>query len=230
VVIPLYNQARYLARALGSATWQLRAQDEIIVVDDASTDLGRFDAGAAFRQRVMWIRNPERRGVSYSRNRAIERSRAEWIKFLDADDLLAPFALDAIRCLEPPLPPDVVLVTGGCHRIVDGLHRDYLNGASQSIPRILQENPMLPSATFVRRQALLEVGLFDERIDHEEDWDLWLRLHQRFGPESFVVVDQPICYYCINTQDRRSIERKGAVDGVPVREYFRLRYGASPAQ
>ncbi len=54
----------------------------------------------------------------------------------------------------------------------------YLQGAQESLKNILQSNPILPSATFVKREALLEVGLFDPRIVFEDDRDLWLRLHE----------------------------------------------------
>ncbi len=224
VVIPIRNQARYLARALGSVTWQLGPQDEVIVVDDASEDLGSFSPRAAFRQRIMWLRNDRQCGVSFSRNRAIRRSRAEWIKFLDADDILVPFALETVRHPDAPFAPEAVVVGGGCHRILDGQHLDYLDGTARSLKDILHANPLLPSATFVRRLALLEVGLFDERIDFEEDWDLWLRLHRRFGAAGFAASGVPICYYWIGTKDRESVSRRATVDGVPVREYFRRQY------
>ena len=225
VVIPVYNQAKYLFRAVTSALWQLGPRDELIVVDDGSTDLEDYDGIRDFLKRVMWLTNKTRRGLSYSRNAAIKRSWAEWIKFLDADDVLAPFALDALRNVLGEMPSYIQVVTGGCHRIVDGRYVDYLNGTAESLKRILRANPMLVSATFVRREALLAVGLFDERIDFEEDWDMWLRLYERFGLKSFAVTSQPICYYWIDRKERNEKARTYAVEGVPVRDYFRQRYG-----
>jgi glycosyltransferase involved in cell wall biosynthesis len=226
VLIPLHNQAEYLFRALSSVVWQIGSQDEIIVVDDASTDLPAGPAALPFRDRVLWLRNPERRGVSYSRNLGIRRSRADWIKFLDADDMLAPFALDLVRRAHPPVSEAIQVVAGGCHRIVDHRYHDYLCGDDGSLRRILEVNPLLPSAVFVRRGALLEVGLFDERIDFEEDWDLWLRLHDRFGLAAFATTTAPVCYYWINHKERQQKRREAKVDEIPVREYFRRRYGA----
>jgi len=228
-VIPIFNQAKYLFRATASVVWQMRPRDELIVVDDASPDLAQAQGPSQFRDKVMWLRNEVRRGVSFSRNRAIRRSRAEWIKFLDADDVLAPYALDALRNALGELPPAVQVVTGGCHRIVNGRYHDYLSGATQSLKCILRANPILASATFVRREALLEVGLFDERIEFEEDWDLWLKLHERHGLRGFAVTNQPICYYWIHQVERGRKARTCTVEGVPVREYFRQRYHAEPA-
>ena len=98
----------------------------------------------------------------------------------------------------------------------------------ESVQQIHRNLPTLPSAAFIRREALLKVGLFDERIDLEEDWDLWLRIYETYGKEGFAIVNQPICYDWIDEEERRRKSRKGTVDGVPVREYFRTRYGADP--
>src|SRR5688572_1037988 len=96
VVIPCYDQVKYLYRAVSSAVWQLWPGDEIVIVDDCSPGFGDFDLLNRFRDRLLCIRNESRKGVSFSRNRAIFQCQAEWIKFLDADDVLAPYALDAL--------------------------------------------------------------------------------------------------------------------------------------
>ena len=69
--------------------------------------------------------------------------------------------------------------------------------------------------------------LFDERIDQEEDWDLWFRLHERYGLSAFATTTAPVCYYRINHAERQQKRREAKVDGVSVREYFRRRYGAT---
>lgn len=229
LVIPLYNQARYIYRAVASAYWQLGPDDQIVVVDDASGDQAGPDCIRPFRDRVLWLRNETNRGVSHARNRGIQNSRAEWIKFLDADDVLAPYALNYIQ-YAAAIPARIQVVTGGCHRIFDNQYRDFLHGAKEDLDNILNKNPMLPSATFARRQALLDVGLFDERIDFEEDWDLWLRLHERFGPGAFLVTEQPFCFYWLAEAERAHAEatRTAMVEGLPVHDYFRKRYGADP--
>lgn len=228
VLIPVYNQAEYLFRALASVFWQVGPEDEIIVVDDASDDLKNHSPLWRFKDKVMWLRNPLRKGVSFSRNFGIGRSRAEWIKFLDADDVLAPFALDLVRRAHPPIAPEIQVLAGGCHRIVDHLYRDYLCDTDASLLRMKEAIPMLPSAVFVRRSALMEVGLFDERLDYEEDWDLWFRLHERYGLSAFATTTVPVCYYWIEHEERRHKQREAKVDGMSVREYFVRRYGATP--
>jgi len=228
VVVPIHNQAEYLFRAVSSVVWQLRSDDHLIIVDDGSTDRIDPTDTDSLLKRARWLSNPTRQGVSYSRNRAVRETSTEWIKFLDADDVLAPFALKIIHLSEPEYPLNVKVVMGGLHRIHNGRYFDYLHPTQDDIDHILEKLPTLPSATFVRREALLEVGLFDERLDVEEDWDLWLRIHQRYGPAAFAVVSQPVCYYWIDDEERAQKLRAGMVEGVPVREYLRRRYGANP--
>jgi len=226
VLIPVHNQARYLFRAVASAICQLEPQDELILVDDASTDIVDHAGLGPFLDRILWLRHPSRRGVSFSRNHGIIRSRADWIKPLDADDVLAPFALDVLR--HTPIPDEVQLITGGCHRIHNNRYYDYLCANDETIRNIPRYNPTLPSAVFLRLQALLEVGIFDTRIDFEEDWDLWLKLHQRHGGQAFMIVEQPFCYYWIEEAERNDKKRQANIEGCSVREYLRQRYGADP--
>ena len=228
VVIPAYNMAGYLFRAVLSSLWQLEPGDELIVVDDASSDLDDYAGLKPFLDRITWLRNPVNVGLAASRNRAIRAAKADWIKFLDADDVLAPFAFNALREADPPVAPHVQVFAGGCHRICDNAYADFLWSSEEGVAGILRYNPLLPSAVFARRAALLEVGLFDERIDFEEDWDMWLRIHERYGLDAFAHTTIPFCYYWISGADRGKKVRRAMVEGVPVREYFRKRYGATP--
>ncbi len=228
IVVPVHNMARHLFRAVTSVLPQLGSEDELIVVDDGSADLKRLGDLEPLADLFTLLRNPTRRGVSFSRNRGIRHARAEWIKLLDADDVLAPFALDLLR-QAAPMPAEVHAVGGGCHRVVDEEYKDYLSDTHESLQRIRERVPMLPSATFVRRSALLETGLFDERIDSEQDWDMWFRLHQRFGLACFATTTDPVCYYWIHRRERARKRRHATVEGMSVREYFRRRYGATVA-
>ena len=69
---------------------------------------------------------------------------------------------------------------------------------------------------------------FDERIDFEEDWDLWFRLMEQYGVGAFQKVDQPLCYYWVQEQERREKPRLARYGDSTVRDYFRQRYGANP--
>lgn len=226
IVIPCYRQEHYLFRALSSAVWQLRDGDEIIIVHESDTPIDPKFVRPESPQ-ITVLENGGKKGASFSRNRAIQHAKADWIKFLDADDMLAPYALNIVRgCID--IPQHVQMITGGMHRIMDNCYCDYLCADEQTMQDFLIRNPTLPSLTFVRRAALLEVGGFDPRIDWEEDWDLWLKLRARYGMESFQIVNQPVCYYWSSEEEARQKGRKGMVDGMFVRDYFAQKYGATP--
>jgi glycosyltransferase involved in cell wall biosynthesis len=88
VVIPCFNAAETVAAAIESACAQNRADDEIIVVDDGSTD-GSFAVARRFEPQVRVVTGPNR-GASAARNRGVAETSGEWVVFLDADDLLLP--------------------------------------------------------------------------------------------------------------------------------------------
>lgn len=96
IIVPCFGQEKYLTRVLSSVIWQLSTEDEVIVINDSKKQF-QDSTTRPFRDRVMFLKNDMNRGVSYSRNRGIFKSQADWIKLLDADDLLCPFVLDIVR-------------------------------------------------------------------------------------------------------------------------------------
>src|SRR5882724_11553820 len=100
VVIPVYNKERHIGRALASVLGQTSPAEEIIVVDDASTD-GSMQAIADFldpRIRILKRSTPGP-GPSAARNLGIRSARSEWIAFLDADDAWNPTFIASMRNL-----------------------------------------------------------------------------------------------------------------------------------
>jgi glycosyltransferase involved in cell wall biosynthesis len=108
VILPAYNAAAHLRRAVDSALAQTMADLEIVIVDDASTDATLEIAGriAARDSRVRVLHNERNSGPSVSRNRAIAAARGEWIAILDADDSWFPERLE--RMLADAGDADVV--------------------------------------------------------------------------------------------------------------------------
>ena len=119
VVIPVYNLGDCVARALESVLAQTRRPDEIIVVDDGSTDRTAQEL-EKYKDRIRYLRQ-DNAGVSVARNHAIRAARCEWIAFLDGDDEWMPGYLEAqLALLERN--PDLIWSSGNFLR--HSLHKN----------------------------------------------------------------------------------------------------------
>jgi len=209
VVIPAWNRAREVGEAVASVRAQRRQPAEILVVDDGSTD---DTAGAAERAGARVLRQANQ-GVSAARNAGIRAAGQDWIALLDSDDLWEPDRLS--RQWEAlALAPDVGLLFSD-HAVFDDsgvvvpsalAERPAYDRAERielapgvcrldggSLGRAMfGGNLIKPSTMLVRRDLLLEVGLFDPTFGHAEDRELGLRLLARTDA---VLVERPLVRY-----------------------------------
>jgi len=180
-IIPTFNRAEFLAQTLESVFRQTRPADEIIVVDDGSTDHTR-DVLAQFQDRIRIIQQ-ENRGVSAARNMGIRYARHEWLAFLDSDDLWLPRKLERqVEALNSQ-PEYRVCYTNeewrkdGQWRNQGKRHQKYSGWIyDKCLPLCI----ISPSSVIVHKSVFETVGLFDENLPACEDYDLWLRVSSRF--------------------------------------------------
>ena len=224
VVITVFSEPEsYLRRAVASCWHQLEPGDDLVVVKGAggAADLRCLDPVGFPGLRLLEDDSLE---VGGGRNAGLRLTTAPWIKFLDGDDVLAPYALEA---LAEPVPDQVQVLYGGMVFLRDGRYWKLQPAAGVNLECLPYWNPFVPAPTLIRRQGLLEVGAFDPAIGFEEDYDLWLRFAQRGGLEAFAPLPQVLAYYWAESE-RRSValrRRRYLVEGLPVRDYFRRRYG-----
>ncbi|HEX5323824.1 MAG TPA: glycosyltransferase family A protein [Capsulimonadaceae bacterium] len=168
VVIPAYNAAPYVSRAIESALAQTCPPLEVIVVDDGSSD-NTAEVVAAYEPRVRLLRQ-QNGGPASARNHGVRESKGDWIALLDADDSWLPKKLER-----------QVLLTDD-PRV--GLVHCFREGRMSSVPdfvtfdRLWTYNCINNSSVVVRRAAFNEVGGFDEdrSLISLEDYNLWLRI------------------------------------------------------
>jgi glycosyltransferase involved in cell wall biosynthesis len=171
VIIPAYNSERFVRRCLESVYAQTLQPDEIILVDDGSTD-NTAERAEELGAQVIRRKNG---GPSAARNRGIECATSEWIALLDADDSWSPQKLERqMACVRP----ETVLVYTGIHMFDErGAREKRLATDGVTAKEMLRYcNPILPSSVLLRRDAILRVGGFREDNRGCEDWDMWVRL------------------------------------------------------
>lgn len=177
VIIPCYNQARYLAEAIESAFAQTHARHEVIVIDDGSQD---DVAGVAARYpAVKCVRQPNS-GLSAARNTGIRESHGEYLVFLDADDRLLPDALSiGLGCFH--VLPECAYVSGHYHMMrEDGTPQpDFVQMPPETdvYRTLLQRNYIGMHATVMyRRNIFRSIGEFNRELATCEDYDMYLRI------------------------------------------------------
>jgi glycosyltransferase involved in cell wall biosynthesis len=181
VVITTFNHARFLGEAIASVLAQTRRPDEIIVVDDGSTDDPAAVVGDFLGVRVI---RQENRGLSAARNTGLRNCMTSNVVFLDADDRLLPAAVE-VGLAYASRRADCAFVYGG-YRVIseDGQSRGvdtYHPIIGDAHLALLRGNRIGMHATVLyRRDCLTEVGGFDETLRRCEDYDLYLRIAQRY--------------------------------------------------
>ena len=198
VVVTTYNQAPFIASALESVFAQTRPADEVIVVDDGSTD-ETPQRMALYRDRIVSLRQPNQ-GVACSRNVGIQRARGELLAFLDGDDLWEPEKL-ARQIVAAGAYPDAGLIAVDGVQFTDAgimrqslfpaqIARLFADGAvsvSVDVSRhLLRENVIwTTSQVMIPARVLKTVGLSDPEFRLVSDWDLYLRIAEHY-PATFL--------------------------------------------
>jgi len=176
VIIPCYNGARWLAEAIDSILAQTRSVDEIIVIDDASTD-GSYEI--AQRYDLTLLRNAHNSGEGFSRNVGLRHAKGDLISWLDADDIWLPQHVSTLTKLLERYP-EATAAFAAVQRF--GLRNELIRGhvppgkPSNVFWLAFQDWVHTTIGSMTRRSALLSIGGFDEQERYSVDFDLWLRL------------------------------------------------------
>lgn len=190
VIIPTWNRKAVIERALRSIYSQSRPADEVIVIDDGSTDNTQAIIKEKFPQ-AHYIYQ-ENSGVSAARNRGILEANGEWIAFLDSDDEWLPTKLESQLGKLAEQPDHKV-----CHTeeiwIRNGKRVNQMDKHAKSGGWIFQKClplcAMSPSSIIIHRSIFEQLGGFDEMLPACEDYDLWLRITAQY-PVLFIETPQ----------------------------------------
>ncbi len=190
VIIPSFNRAASLGRALDSVLAQHHPSAEICVVDDGSTD-GTAELMRSRYPALGYLRQSNR-GVSAARNLGVAHTQSEWLAFLDSDDEWLPDKLQQQMIAWQRQPQhrlihcDEIWIRDG--RRVNPM-RKHQKAGGFIFDRCLPLCAISPSAAVIQRSLFEEMQGFDESLPACEDYDLWLRICCR---HPVLFVDQPL--------------------------------------
>jgi glycosyltransferase involved in cell wall biosynthesis len=180
VVIPTYNRAHLVGRALESLFAQTHSDWEAIIVDDGSRDdtVGVVEKIAARDERIRLFKHAKNSGAQAARNTGIRSARGPWVAFLDVDDWYLPESIAlrmraAERSAVPVVHSEGLLLrsTGGVPQpwgakpLAGDVYRELLSASAMLFPTLL-----------VRRDTLAAIGGLDEGLSAFQEWDLSIRL------------------------------------------------------
>ena len=182
-IIPTYNCAHLLPQAIESAIHQSHRLQEIIVVDDGSTD-NTEECVRPFLSQIRYVKQ-DNRGLAGARNRGIRESKTAFVAFLDADDIWL-FEKTEKQLAAFKSSPDAALAFTDAHVLSPGgkVMPTFLFGKGARdgyvFDVLLSSAFILPSTVMIRRNCFDDVGLFDEGLICVEDLDLWLRISRKY--------------------------------------------------
>ena len=186
VIIPTYNHAHCLGRAVDSVLAQDFRDFEVLVVDAASTDATPEVMSGRVCGNVRYLRLLKRVNLPEGRNIGIQAGSGRYIALLDSDDAWQPAKLRLQWGLLSACGPEVAMVYTLLSVVSEQTGAEFFPPSTRLSGKVLEpllENNLLlgaPSSALIRRDCLEAVGLFDPNVWSCEDWDLWLRLAQRY--------------------------------------------------
>lgn len=190
VIIPTFNRAKLLPRAIQSVLIQTTPADEIIVIDDGSTDETATIVQSEFT-RIKYI-HQDNQGISAARNSGINHAQGEWIAFLDSDDEWLPAKLEKQKSALLNNPEyrichtDEIWIRNG--RRVNP-HKKHQKYGGEIYKFCLPLCVISPSSVLIHKQVFTKLGNFDTTLPACEDYDMWLRICA-YNPVLYI--DEPL--------------------------------------
>ncbi len=200
VIIPLYNKAPYVAKAIESVLGQTYRDFEVIVIDDGSTDQS-LEVAKTFENKSITIISQPNSGVSTARNNGVKIAKHPYICFLDADDWWHPTFLEEMKRLITDFP-DAGIYGSGYYIVKHGQERIAPIGVPQGFERGIIDYcevyaktlcmPLTSISVVIPKHIFDEEEGFKSQLKFGEDFDLWIRIALK---HKVILVNKPLAYY-----------------------------------
>lgn len=189
VIVPTHNRPDMLATAISSILAQTMQSFEIIVVNDAGTDVRPVLERFGDRENIRHLAHETNRGLAAARNTGINAARGKYIAYLDDDDTYYPNHLETLVGYLESNDCRVAYTDANCaiqQKAANGfvtVKKEVVYSRDFDYDAILYVN-FIPVLCIIHEKACLSLsGMFDEYLSRHEDWDLWIRMsrHERFA-------------------------------------------------
>lgn len=205
IIIPTYNRAHLLRRAIDSVQAQTFDDIEIIVVDDASIDDTKAVVDSYDNTRILYIQHQNNKGGGAARNTGISAASGAYVAFLDSDDEWIPQKLEKQLHVFEKGDSELGLVYTAYAKFDwkgEFIHIQSNGAQSFLLNELLRRNFIGTTSTvLVKRDCLIQIGGFDERFESCQDWDLWIRLAKKY---TFEFISESLVNYFRHTGERIS--------------------------
>ncbi len=221
IIIPLYNKAPYIAKAIQSVAAQTFQKFELIIIDDGSTDdsleklrVTSYELGISFEFRVLSsddnnstktkkvrVFQQENQGVSTTRNNGVKLAKFPYICFLDADDWWEPTFLEEMKALVKEFP-DAGIYGSGYYKVKNkkliqaniGIEKGFERGLINyfKVYAKTMYMPLWTGATILKKDIFESENGFRKTLKGGEDFDLWVRIASKFN---VAFLNKPLAYY-----------------------------------
>jgi len=200
VVIPLYNKESFITETIQSVLNQTFADFELILINDGSTDKSEAVVKTFNDHRIRY-KSIANSGVSVARNTGIELAKFTWIAFLDADDWWAPSFLSEVETAINNNLSKNIFATGRSRVFKNDIERyknEFLPKDGETFPvnyfKIISKYlpPINSSNVVIKKELLMERGLFRKGQKQHEDHDLWMRLCVK---NEVIFINKPLSFY-----------------------------------
>jgi|7_EtaG_2_1085326.scaffolds.fasta_scaffold00090_18 glycosyltransferase involved in cell wall biosynthesis len=225
IIIPAFNPGKLLATAIHSCIGQKYKNYTITVIDDAS-DEDIWDATRGI-ENLQYIRNEKNLGPGGARNVGIMATKGDLVSLLDADDIMHPNKLSlSVEAFEKN--SELGMTCGNYRTLVNRrkLLRPFYRGPIDiKHDTLMKQNYVASGSTTIKRSVLEDVGLFNENYWISEDYDMWLRISEKYPIE---YIHEVLYYYSVipsgNSLTQRNDIQKDHIKNInKIREASLLR-------
>lgn len=232
VIVAARDEEAHLRESIGSLLAVLQGDDEVIVVDDASSDATADVVRAIGSERVRLIVSAVQQGRARSRNLGLQAAQHEFVAVHDADDIALPERIDAlVAFLESN--PDVVATSGQCITMTPAgrawRHVMYPTGRGEARAALIRGvMPICHTASLMRKSAVLDAGAYAEEFVRAQDFDLILRMAQLgavvAAESTGVVYRHPVWLSMSYWREARRYSRLATTGAATLGRWHQLRY------